>query len=116
MAIPIRITYDPDGHILSVTFGAPTSATGYQLCDQILVRVNPDSREAAGLTILNFSVHARSGAPIALRELPAKGAVSADVVALLASAPVNRFLHFSQDDKGPHVTVLQPALAEAVAA
>jgi uncharacterized protein YuzE len=55
MTSPIRITYDPEGDILFVTFGPPAPATGCQKSDQILLRVNPDSGQAAGLTILNFS-------------------------------------------------------------
>ena len=56
---PIRITYDPEGDILSLTFGQPTAATGYQLSAQLLLRVNPQTWEAAGLTIFHCSVHAQ---------------------------------------------------------
>ena len=28
---PVRITYDPEGDILYITFGQPTASTGYQL-------------------------------------------------------------------------------------
>jgi uncharacterized protein YuzE len=57
---PVRITYDPEGDILYITFGPPTAATGYQLSDQILLRVDPQTQQAAGLTVFNFSVHAHS--------------------------------------------------------
>jgi uncharacterized protein YuzE len=117
MTGPIRITYDPEGDILYVTFASPTPATGYQVSDQILLRVNPDSGQAAGLTILNFSVHSRSRTPIPLSGLTGDGAAPVDLVAtLLRSAPVNRFLCLSEDREGLYATILQPALAEAVAA
>lgn len=113
---PIRITYDPEGDILYVTFGAPTPATGYQVCDQILLRVNPDSREAAGLTIFNFSNHARSRMPVVLSGLKGERLAPVDLVSILRSPPVNRFLHLFEDEKGVCATILQPALGEAVAA
>jgi uncharacterized protein YuzE len=53
MTGPIRSTYDPEGDILFVTFASPTPSTGYQISDQILLGVNPDSGQAAGLMILN---------------------------------------------------------------
>lgn len=113
---PIRITYDPEGDILYVTFGAPIPATGYQVCDQILLRVNPDSRQAAGLTIFNFSVHARSRTPVVLSELKRETPVPVDLVSILRSPPVNRFLRLSEDEMGLCAMILQPALGEAVAA
>lgn len=112
----IRITYDSEGDILYVTFGAPTPATGYQVCDQILLRVDPDSHQAAGLTIFNFSVHARSRTPVVLSGLRGGRPAPVDLVSILRSPPVNRFLCLSEDEQGLCATILQPALAEAVAA
>ena len=63
---PTRITYDPDGDILYVTFGQPTASTGYQISDQILLRVDPKARTASGLTIFNYSLHASAAREIAL--------------------------------------------------
>jgi hypothetical protein len=44
----VRITYDPDGDILYVTFGQPTESTGYELSDQLLLRVDPGTKKATG--------------------------------------------------------------------
>lgn len=115
MANAVRITYDPEGDILYVTFGPPAPSTGYQLSDQLLLRVHPDSRLATGLTVLNFSVHARSSAPIPLTELKT-GATPEEVVRILRSAPVNRFIRIAEDPTGLHAFILQPPLDEAVAA
>lgn len=115
MTPPIRITYDPEGDILSVTFGLPTPATGYQICDQIVLRVNPETGQAAGLTIRNFSLHVRSQTPLALTGVQS-GEVPQDIIGLLKAAPVNRFLSLSHDATGTLATILQPALKDAVAA
>jgi uncharacterized protein YuzE len=116
MSSPVRITYDPEGDILYVTFGPPTPSTGYQISDQVLLRVRPQTRQAAGLTILNFSVHARSRSPIPLSKPTGDLMASVDVLGILRSAPVNRFLRLSEDERGLFATILQPALDEAVAA
>ena len=116
MTGPVRITYDPEGDILFVTFGSPTPSTGYQVCDQLLLRLHPDSLQPAGLTIFNFSVHARSHAPISLPEIEGAGVPGIDMVGILTSPPISRFLRLSQDETGAHATILQPALSEAVAA
>ncbi len=115
MATAIRITYDPEGDILFVTFGSPAPSTGYQVADQILLRIHPESRHATGLTILNYSVHARSHAPLPLsaQDGPADAAA---ITAALPAPPTNRFLKVVEDAHGLHAIVLQPALAEAIAA
>lgn len=53
----IRIIYDVDGDILYIAFGTPRPATGYQLSDQILLRMDHESDNPAGLTIFNFLYH-----------------------------------------------------------
>ncbi len=42
---PVRITYDPEGDILYITFGQPTTATGYQLSNQIQLWVDPETQQ-----------------------------------------------------------------------
>lgn len=90
---PVRITYDPDGDILSITFGQPTGATGYQLSDQLLLRVDPQAQRAAGLTIFHFSVHAHT-----THEIPS----------------VTHFLRVVEGKQGVSAIVLNPSLQEAV--
>ena len=113
--LPTRITYDPDGDILYVTFGQPTSATGYQLSDQLLLRVAPQSQTAAGLTIFNYSIHARTA-----HELPLPGLEEIDedlstILQILHSPPVTHFLHVTESPTGFTATLLHPSLEEAVA-
>lgn len=116
MATSVRITYDRDADILYVTFGPPTHSTGYELGDQILLRVNPESNQPSGLTIRNFSYHVRSRVGIPLPALGGRRWPSGDPLEMLRSAPVNRFLLLGEDDRGPNAVVLRPALSEAVAA
>ncbi len=57
----VHITYDGEGDTLYVSFGDSRGATGYQISDQVLLRMDPDSDEPTGLTIFNFLHHIRSG-------------------------------------------------------
>src|SRR5687768_15515792 len=97
---PIRITYDPESDILYLTFGQPTDATGYQLSDQILLRVNPQTQEVAGLTIRNFSLHAHTAEEISLPEIDEDPAVKPLLLQLLSSPPVTHFLHVIKGAQG----------------
>ena len=113
---PVRITYEPEGDILYITFGQSTAATGYQLSDQLLLRVDPKTQKAAGLTIFNFSVHAST-----TRQLPLPG-IDDDpdskslLLHLLTTPPVNHFLRLTKGKHRVSATLRSPSLQEAVAA
>lgn len=113
--IPTRITYDPDGDILYVTFGQPTAATGYQLSDQLLLRVAPQSQTAAGLTIFNYSVHARTAHELPLPGLEEIAEVKPLLLQILHAPPVTHFLQVAESPAGFTATLLHPSLQEAVA-
>ena len=110
---PIRITYDPEGDILYITFGHPTEATGYQLSDQILLRVDPQTQQVAGLTIRNFSVHAHTAQEISLLEIE-DPAVKPLLLQLLNSPPVTHFLHIIKGAQGISARLRHPSLEEAL--
>ncbi len=112
---PIRISYDPEGDTLYITFGQPASATGYQLSDQILVRIDPRTHEAAGLTIFNFSAHAGGGQDILLPGLEEDVEVKARLMPALVSPPIANFLRITEDQRGVRAVLLSPSLREAVA-
>jgi len=110
-----RITYDPDGDILYVTFGQPAASTGYQISDQILLRLDPKTQMATGLTILNYSHHA-----CASREMPLPGVeehsdIKPLLLRILGSAPVSQFLSVTAGKQGISATLLSPSLQQAVA-
>ena len=111
----VRITYDPEGDILYVTFGVPTPATGYQLSDQVLLRVNSETREAAGLTIFNYSVHARSGNDMLLPGLEDLPEEKSHLMSVIGSPPVSHYLLVLTGDPITRVVLLSPSLPEAVA-
>jgi uncharacterized protein YuzE len=113
---PVRITYDPEGDILYITFGQPTTATGYQLSDQLLLRVNPKTHNATGLTIFNYSIHASTARKLSLPGLEEDPAVRPILLRLLSTPPVNHFLRLAKRKAGVNVTLRSPSLQEAVAA
>ena len=110
-----RITYDPDGDILYVTFGQPTASTGYQLSDQILLRVDPKMQRATGLTIFNYSHHAAASRQISMPGIEEHSDVKPLLLGILGSAPVSQFLSVTAGDKGLIATLLSPSLQAAVA-
>lgn len=111
----IRITYDPEGDILYVTFGQPTTATGHQLSDQLLLRINPQTGKAAGLTIFNYSIHAKTGQDIPMPGLEEEPEVKARLMPVLAAPPVSHFLRVIENKQGVRAALLSPSLPEAVA-
>lgn len=111
---PTRITYDPDGDILYVNFGQPTASTGYQLSDQILIRVEPTTQTASGLTIFNYSHHTSVSREIPLPGVEEQIEVKALLLNLLTSAPVNQFLTIVKRDGQLSAKLLSPSLQQAV--
>jgi len=51
----IMFFYDKDNDILNISFGKPKVATSEEVNDDILVRIDPKSREILGFTIINFA-------------------------------------------------------------
>jgi uncharacterized protein YuzE len=111
---PIRITYYPDGDILYITFGQPTSATGYQLSDQVLLRMDPESQQAAGLTIFNFSMHTGAAQEIPLPTLDGDPELESYLLPVLISPPVTHFLRIAEGKPGIRAILLSPSLREVV--
>jgi len=110
-----RITYDPDGDILYVTFGQPAPSTGYQLSDQILLRVDPKTQRATGLTIRNYSHHATASREIPLPGIEEHSDVKPLLLSILGSAPVSQFLNVTAGEAGVSAILLSPSVQEAVA-
>lgn len=110
----IRITYDPEGDILYITFGQPIPAAGYQLSDQVLLRIDPQTQAAAGLTIFNFSVHARMAQDIPLLGLQEDPEIKSRLLPVLVSPPVANFLRIVEGEQGIRAVLLSPSLQEAI--
>jgi len=94
---PVRLVYDNEADILDLFFGENESATGIQLTDQILLRVNKKTKRAISLMVLDFSILAeqteygpRSYPLDKLHDLPED--LQELVLKLITSMPVSQFL------------------------
>ena len=105
----VNIRYDAEGDILFVTFGERQSARGYQVSNQILLRVKPGSSEPAGLTLFNFALHIADPKGMDVGELDdaADDALASDVV--------RRFVDLRKEDGCVKAYLRPPTLLEAVA-
>ena len=96
----IRLVYDEGEDMLDIFFGENEPATGAELTDHILLRLNQKTARAVSLTICHFSILTElteygprsfplenlDDLPEALREL---------AVRVIMKAPVNQFLKLS---------------------
>jgi hypothetical protein len=96
----IRLVYDEGEDMLDIFFGENEPATGVELTDHILLRLNQKTGRAVSLTICHFSILTElteygprsfplenlDDLPEALREL---------AVRVIMKAPVNQFLKLS---------------------
>ena len=96
----IRLVYDEEGDILEIVFGENEPATGIELTDHILLRLNQTTGRAVSLTLINFSILAeqteygpRSYPLTTLQDFPED--LHHVVTRLLTTPPVNHFLNLS---------------------
>jgi len=96
----VRLVYDEGGDMLDIFFGENEPATGVELTDHILLRLNQRTGRAVSLTILHFSILAerteygpRSYPLNHLKELPED--LREFVIRAVKTAPVNQFLKLS---------------------
>lgn len=94
------IRYDEEGDILYISFRPGQKAMGVNLTEHILLRFDPETKEAVGLTLLDYSRLVRP-TEVGPRSFPVSGLdqLSAElrqtVITLLTTPPVNRFLKVS---------------------
>jgi hypothetical protein len=103
---PVRFVYDQEADILEIFFGENEPATGVELTDHIILRLNRQTRRAISLMLLHFSIlterteygprsyplNKLNEVPKDLREL---------VVRLITSLPVSQFLKLSYFQTSP---------------
>ena len=103
---PVRLVYDTEADILDIFFGENGSASGIELTEQMILRIDPIQKRALSLMLLHFSILSEQTAygprnfaidklerlPEELREL---------VLRLLTSPPVNQFIKLSQFQLSP---------------
>lgn len=103
---PVRLVYDHEADILEIFFGENESATGIELNDHIVIRLNRETKRAIGLILLDFSILTerteygpRSYPLDKLDELPDD--LRELVLQLLTSTPVSQFLKTFQFQASP---------------
>ena len=94
------IRYDEEGDILYISFRPGQQAMGIDLTEHILFRFDPKTKEAIGLTLLDYTrlvrpteVGPRSFSMNGLEHLSVE--LRQTVVTLLTTYPVNQFLKVS---------------------
>ena len=103
---PVRLVFDQEADILEIFFGVNESATGIDLTDHIVLRLNQQTKRAMSLLLVDFAILAErteygprsypletlNGLPEDLREL---------VLQLITSMPVSPFLQVSHLQVSP---------------
>lgn len=93
-------TYDEPSDILTITFSPGEAATGIELNDHMLLRVNKAEQRAVGMSIFDYSVLAQP-TEFGLRSLPLTGLDKLSestrdlVLAILQTEPVQSILLLS---------------------
>jgi uncharacterized protein YuzE len=104
------ISYDKTSDTLSISFEPGVKATGIELNDHILLRINKEARRAVGITFLDYSIMAQK-ADFGPRSFPLTGLSELSVelremvVEILVSEPVKAILALS---------TFTPSYAEAI--
>jgi hypothetical protein len=80
-----------------------------------LLRVDPKTQLATGLTIFNYSHHASASREIPLPGVEENPDVKPLLLSILGAAPVNQFLSVTTEERGLSATLLSPSLQAAVA-
>lgn len=92
--------YDEVSDTLSVIFKKGEDATGVELNEHILLRINLEERRAVGLTLFDYSILSQR-TELGFRSLPLKGLedlptdVRQVVIEILLSSPVSEVLSLS---------------------
>jgi len=102
----IRLVYDENEDILDIFFGENKPATGVELTDHILLRLELTTGSVVSLTLLHFSILTeqteygpRSYPLDKLEEMP--DSMRELVIRALTTIPVNQFLKISHFQESP---------------
>jgi hypothetical protein len=102
----IRLVYDKNEDMLDIFFGENEPATGIELTDHIILRLNKKTGQAFSLTLLHFSIlierteyGPRSYPLDKLEELPED--LREQVMRAITTLPVNKFLKISFFQESP---------------
>jgi hypothetical protein len=103
---PVRFVYDQETDTLEIFFGENEPATGVELTDYIILRLNQQTRRAISLTLLHFSILTerteygpRSYPLDPLDEVPEE--LRELALHLITSMPVSQFVKLSHFQVSP---------------
>jgi uncharacterized protein YuzE len=116
------LSYDEVSDTLYISFAPGEAATGIELTDHILLRVNKSERRAIGLTLLDYSLIAQT-TDIGPRSFPLTGLAQLSpemreiVLGILLHPPVRDILSLSAYTPSPGeaipIILLQPLAVES---
>lgn len=108
----LHITYDKEGDILYISFIKGRKATGITINENILLRFDPQTKEAVGLTLIDFSTMLPTdGNPTPtlslkrLNELPDE--LSSIVWDIITRPPVSTYLILSTSESDLSVRIAE---------
>ncbi len=103
---PLRLVYDQESDLLEIFFGDNESATGIELTDYIILRLNTKTRRPISLMLMHFSILTerteygpRSYPLNKLNEIPDD--LREIVLNLITNMPVSQFLKISHFQASP---------------
>jgi hypothetical protein len=103
---PVRLVYDQEADILEIFFGENEVATGIDLTDHIILRLNQQTKRAVSLTLIDFSiltertVYGPRSYPLdSLHNLPEE--LRDLALQLVTTMPVSQFLKVSHFQASP---------------
>jgi len=53
--LELKISYDPKGDVLYCSFGDPREAISTETDDGVIIRLDPNTEDVVGVTVLDFS-------------------------------------------------------------
>lgn len=106
----LNISHDESSDTLYVSFAPGENATGFELNEHILLRVNKAERKAIGLTLFDYSVLAQQ-TEVGPRSFPLSGLADLSetsrqlVLEIVLHPPVSDFLSLSAYTLSPTETI-----------
>lgn len=98
MSNQISIDYFPDGDMLSVTFGEiGRKGQGFELDDHIYIRIDKETHQPLGLTLLSYSKLIKAGEISLSLWNDLSSEAKKILINILKSYPVNLFLSLKKD-------------------
>ena len=59
----MKISYDSEVDVLYITCGTPDYADYIELSEDVILRLDPDTKKLVGVTVIDFSRHFKKACP-----------------------------------------------------